>query len=88
MDALCWMDVLLCPLVHSPTLATMMTGDRMTVMEGTILASLFKAYKQAQGVLLALLNRSATLEAEARSKNPALAQSTTPAVNIVNKVRC
>jgi hypothetical protein len=45
-----------------------------------------QAYRQAQGVLLNLLNRSAKLDTQARADKSALAASTAPAVNIVNKV--
>lgn len=85
-DALCWLDVLLCPLVHSPTLTALMTPQRMQDIEGTILSMLLKAYRQAQGVLEALLTRAAQQDAQARAENPVQQSSTTPAVNIVNKV--
>ena len=85
-DALCWLDVLLCPLVHSPTLTALMTPQRMQDIEGTILSTLLNAYRQAQGVLEALLTRAAQQEAQARNDNPAQQSSTTPVVSIVNKV--
>ena len=85
-DALCWLDVLLCPLVHSPTLTALMTPQRLQELEGTILCTLLKAYRQSQSMLQALLTRAAQQEAQARAENPAQQSSTTPAINIVNKV--
>ena len=85
-DALCWLDVLLCPLVHSPTLTALMTPQRMQDIEGTILSTLLNAYRQAQGVLEALLTRASQQEAQARNDNPVQQSSTTPVVSIVNKV--
>lgn len=89
-DALCWLDVLLCMLVHSPTATAIMTPAQQQNLQGTILATLFKAYHQSQAILQNLLARAAQQEAQLHASqcdvdgNPL--QPAVHTINIVDKV--
>ena len=82
-DALCWLDVLLCPLVHSPSLSRYMTSERMEAMDGGVLHTLFTAFRQAQSMLENMLVRQEEDDARLRAGDPSV---DIPSMGIVNKV--
>nr|KAG5686372.1 hypothetical protein BaRGS_003373 [Batillaria attramentaria] len=84
-DALCWLDVLLCMLVYSPTMTAIMTPERQAQLEGTILSTLLKAHQQAQTILQNLLSRASQLENQLQAGTAGTQTGVTPSVNIVNK---
>lgn len=61
LDAMCWMDVVLIMLVHSPTLRPLINLDPGHELAPTLLITLLKANRQAQVCLISMCSRCACL---------------------------